>query len=66
MSEDVFRKKYVELTFEQSELIRLVKERSQDLQLIIDSIGRSRETALAITKLEECVMWAVKSITEAK
>ena len=66
MSEDIFRKVYAELSHEQMDLMRDVKEKSESLIMIIDSVGRSREMSLAITKLEECVMWAIKGITEKK
>lgn len=39
-----------------------IKRLAQQLHDIIVSMDKSREQALAITKLEECVMWAVKGV----
>lgn len=63
MTHDIFRKQYLDLTKEQTDLISEIKEKSEYLMTLIDSIGLHREAALAKTKLEECVMWAVKGIT---
>lgn len=69
---DVFRKEYVSLNEHQKELINTIKNQAQLLWTTIDVpnhdgaaiFASGRETALAKTKLEECVMWAVKAITQ--
>lgn len=40
-----------------------VKDRGAEFLKLVDSLGSSRETSLAKTKIEEAVMWAVKHIT---
>lgn len=41
-----------------------IKKRASDLlDSIENNCPKSRETSLAITKLEECVMWASKAIS---
>jgi hypothetical protein len=48
----------IQLTF-----IELIREHAKTLGAgIIVSQGSSRERSLALTKLEECIMWAVKGI----
>lgn len=60
---DVTRKEYRPLSaFEQAQ----INEMKQQAELLIDMIeatGASREQALAKTKVEEAVMWAVKGVT---
>ena len=46
----------------QSELIQQNMRLSKDLHNFLITLPASRETSLAITKLEECAMWANKSI----
>jgi hypothetical protein len=69
---DTFRRAYRELT--ETEALRLdeIKRAAESLETLIYGIvgnkGRlpgtqGRLIALALTKLEECVMWAVKAAT---
>ena len=66
-----FRTTYPKLEPEESARITRIKERAADLmeELVgpVDSTQRNfgcgREESLAITRLEECVMWAVKGAT---
>lgn len=63
---DVFRKEYKELTILQKQRIDLIKIYAEDLlNKIQESVDvcSPREYQIAITKLEECVMWAIKAIT---
>jgi hypothetical protein len=60
---DTFRKAYKGLTTRQVELMYAVKEAAELLEEAIARVPSSRETALAVTKLEESVMWATKAIT---
>jgi hypothetical protein len=50
-------------TPEQIERIELLRQVGKTLgTAIVEQTPASREQSLAITKLEECVMWAVKAI----
>ncbi|GEP00523.1 Acb2/Tad1 domain-containing protein [Methylobacterium haplocladii] len=40
-----------------------VKDKGLEFLELVDGLGNSREVSLAKTKIEEAVMWAVKSIT---
>lgn len=58
------RAKYVEVSKEQQDRIDLIRN---SFSIIYDTIEMnckpSRETSLAITKLEEAQFWAIKGIT---
>lgn len=60
---DHFRKQYRKLTEAELEAIYEVKVDAEVLLTCIMRLPESRERALAATKLEECVMWAVKALT---
>lgn len=60
---DVFRKQYRQLSELERAMLDDMKCEAEVLYQKIKSIGTSRETSLALTKLEESVMWATKSIT---
>ena len=62
-SEDVVRHVYQQLTDDQKEQVRRVKDAGQKLIQILGEQGESRELSLAKTKAEESVMWATKHIT---
>lgn len=59
---DVFRKAYKKLTPAQEERMERIKEKADSLLDELYPPG-SRESALAITKLEEVVFWAIKEVT---
>lgn len=62
---DLFRTTYKSLSAEEVKNIAAIKSCAQDLSNLITEHGTGgRETALAITKLEESVMWAVKGFTK--
>ena len=74
---DVFHAKYRELSDEEKSLMENIKVKAAELYDLMDSVIRSedtdtsegpavngREVALAKTKLEESVMWAVKGLTK--
>lgn len=67
---NVFRPEYRELSLEESDLVSRIKDKAQELYFLIESSiqespsPKGREIALAKTKLEESVMWAVKGITK--
>jgi hypothetical protein len=60
---DVMRQNTRVLTEEERNLIGQIKLTGDDFHDLLDSLPQSRETSLAKTRLEECVMWAVKSCT---
>jgi hypothetical protein len=65
---NIFRPEYRELTEEEKTRINEIKNKAQELYELLpvteDGRPADRETSLAVTKLEESVMWAVKSITK--
>ena len=64
---DTFRKTYRELTESEKKTVDLVKDLAEQLKGIFDEANNpniGREIALANTKLEECIMWAVKGLTK--
>lgn len=58
-----FRPVYRELTQEEQALVMKVKQAAATVGNLLEEAGQSREISLAKTKLEECVMWAVKGVT---
>ena len=63
---DVMRRQYREPTADEQKQMQTVKHQADELHAYLGMIGTSRELSLAKTKLEECVMWAVKHITGPK
>lgn len=65
--EDVFRKEPNELTKDQARSMEKVKDVAEILYnefCLVTDPSNGRELALAKTKLEEAVMWAIKGITK--
>lgn len=60
---NTFRTTYRELNSEEKNNISEIKTRAETVLEILNSLPKSRESSLAITKLEEAVMWGVKGIT---
>ena len=64
---NVMRRQYRQLTEAELGLMNRIKDLAEDLHEELGTISRAdggtREVALAKTKLEEAVMWAVKAIT---
>ena len=61
---DTFRKEYRTVSDDQWDAIDGIKESAADIEKMIDaSCVDARCAAIAKTKLEEAVMWAVKGIT---
>jgi len=64
---NIFRSVYKELSEEDKKHIEDVKNKASELWHLLpkDGVkGANREIAVAITKLEEAVMWAVKGMTK--
>lgn len=56
--------KYTEVSEEQKERIQMIREMFSNVyDCVEDQCKQSRETSLAITKLEEAQFWAIKGIT---
>jgi len=60
--EAMFRPKYRELNQTEKDQVARIKAKAAELAVEFFPTD-SREKSLAITKLEEAVMWAVKGIT---
>ena len=58
------RHAYRVLSDDEKAQMTAIKDAGAALLTLIDSVGASRELALAKTKTEEAVMWAVKHVTK--
>ncbi len=63
LSDSRFRTIYRELSAGEAQLVVDIKRKAEDLARLMDAAPVGRERSLAMTKLEESVMWAVKGIT---
>lgn len=61
---NVMRHAYRVLSEEEKNTMQAIKDRGLELHELIESIGQSRELAIAKTKAEEAVMWSVKHLTK--
>ena len=58
------RAKFLEISKEQQDRIDLIRSSFSNMYDVMDiNCKNSRETSLAITKLEEAQFWAIKGIT---
>ena len=62
-SSNAMRHNYRVLSDEEKAKMVAIKDKGQELLDLIGSCGGGREYALAKTKTEEAVMWAVKGLT---
>lgn len=60
---NVMRHEYRVLSEDEKAKMKAIKDAGADFLALVESCGGSRELALAKTKIEEAVMWAVKHIT---
>ena len=60
---NVMRHAYRVLTDDEKATVQAITDKGLELHALIESVGKSRELSLALTKTEEAVMWAVKHIT---
>lgn len=63
MTRDTFRRKYRALNPEEQAVVDSIKLLADSLEKAIELTAQNRMQALAFTKLEEAVMWAVKAVT---
>lgn len=60
---NAMRHNYRVLTDDEKAAMVAFKDKGQELLDLINAQGNSRELALARTKTEEAIMWAVKAVT---
>lgn len=58
-----FRPVYRNLTPEEKKLHDDIKAKAVELETLIESVGAGRYTSMALTALEESVIWSVKQLT---
>ena len=61
---NVMRHEYRVLSESEKAQMQEIKDVGLRLHTVIEGIGKSREISLALTKVEEAVMWGVKHITK--
>jgi hypothetical protein len=61
---NVMRHQYRVLSESEKTQMQAIKDKGLELYQLVESIGKSRELSLALTKTEEAVMWAVKHLTK--
>jgi hypothetical protein len=61
---NVMRHNYRVLTEAEKAQMQALKDMGLSMHDLISSLGSSRELSLALTKVEEAVMWATKHITK--
>lgn len=59
---NTFRTTHRELTPEEKADVEAIKVKAEEIEAIVQKRG-SRHSALAMTNLEQAVMWAVKGVT---
>lgn len=64
VTNNVMRHEYRVLTEGEKHNMKQIKDMGLLFIEFCEEVGESRELSLAITKMEEAVMWAVKSITK--
>jgi hypothetical protein len=62
MATNTFRTTYRELAADEKADMEAVKVKAEEIEAIIQK-RQGRQSALALTNLEQAVMWAVKQIT---
>ena len=60
--EDIFVKNYTVLNDIQKADILFIKQKAEDLYMLMKAQPSSRRMSIAITELENSIMWAVKAI----
>jgi hypothetical protein len=60
---DTFRKAYRTLEAEEAAAVESLKVHAEAIEALIKKFPARREAALAMTNLEQAVMWGVKHIT---
>ena len=58
-----FRKQYRHPTDEEKSLIEEIKDAALALEVSLEKMENSREKSLALTNLEQAIMWSTQGIT---
>jgi hypothetical protein len=58
-----FRPRYRQLTEDEKALHDLIKNKAEELEALFGQVKPGRYNSLAMTSLEESVMWVVKELT---
>lgn len=58
-----FRPKYRALTDEEKNMHDMIKDKAAELELLFNRIKPGRYNSLALTSLEQSIMWIVKELT---
>ena len=61
---NVVRHEYRVLSEDEKRQLKAVKDAALDFINLVETLEPSRERSLAVTKIEEACMWAVKGITK--
>lgn len=61
-----FRPKYRQLNEDELGLHNQIKDKATELEILYEKIGKGRYQSLALTSLEESIMWIVKELTSTK
>jgi hypothetical protein len=61
---NVVRHEYRVLSEDEKRQMKAVKDAALDFINLVETLEPSRERSLAVTKIEEACMWAVKGITK--
>lgn len=58
-----FRPRYRKLSEDELNLHDAIKHKADELCSLIERMPKSREQSLAITNLEQAIMWGIKALT---
>lgn len=61
---NTMRHQYRTLSDDEKALVNEIKDAGGSFEVLISQMPQGREAALARTKIEEAIMWAVKGITK--
>jgi hypothetical protein len=65
MATNTFRTKYRTLTEEEKHRLEQIKMKAEELEALFEMDTPSRFKSLALTNLEQSVMWIVKEVTKS-
>lgn len=60
---NAMRHQYRVLSDAEKAQMQAIKDKGSEFYTLVSCMGKSRELSLALTKIEEAVMWAVKHVT---
>jgi hypothetical protein len=59
-----FRPRYRALTIDEVAVHDAIKDKAAELEALFDQVENGRYKALAVTSLEQSVMWIIKGLTQ--